>query len=69
MLRLISQVESFLCSAKQGTPEEGQKIQWPKQRVSTYHNKDEDNSLKNHNQNDTHQTSSQKFRWITKNLW
>ena len=32
--------------------------------VSTYHNKDEDNSLKNHNQNNTHQASPKKFRQI-----
>ena len=55
---MISQVESLLCSDKQGTPEEGQRIKRPKRRVLTYYNKDEDNSPKNHNQNNTHQTSS-----------
>ena len=48
---MISQVESCLCSDKQGTPEEFQRIQHPKCCVSTYHTKDEDNSRKNHNQN------------------
>ena len=50
---MISYVESFLCPDKQGTPEKGQ--------VSTNNNKDDANSLKNQNQNNTHQTSSQKF--------
>ena len=27
---MVSQVESFLCPDKQGTPEEGRTIQWPK---------------------------------------
>ena len=49
-LKMISLVESFLCPNKQGTPEEGHRIQRPK-HISTYHNKDEDNRLKNHNQN------------------
>ena len=47
-LKMISQVESFLCSDEQGTPEEGQRIQWPKHYVTTNNNKAEDNSLKNH---------------------
>ena len=47
---MISQVESFLFSDKQGTPEEGQGIQYPKHYILTYHNKDEDNSKKNPNQ-------------------
>ena len=42
---MISKVESFLCPDKQETPEEGWMIQQPK-CLSTYHNKDEDNSLK-----------------------
>ena len=42
---MISQVESFLYSDKQGTPEEGQRIQQPK-HVSTNNHKDEDNSKK-----------------------
>ena len=44
-LEMISLVESFLCSDKQGTPEEGKRIQQLKYYVSAYHNKDEDNSL------------------------
>ena len=48
-LKMIPQDESFLCSNKQGTPEEGQRIQRLKRCVSTYHNKDEDNGPKNHN--------------------
>ena len=50
---------------KQETPEEGRGIQQPKCCVSTHYNKDEDNSLKNHNQNNSHKASSQKFRQIT----
>ena len=50
---MISQVESFLWSYKQGTPEEGQRVQLLKHRISTYHNKEEDNSMKNYNQNNT----------------
>ena len=45
-------------------PEKGRRIQPPKRSVSTYHNKDEDNSPKNHNQNNADQASSQKFRQI-----
>ena len=59
-LKMISLVESFLCPDKQETPEEGQRMQWPK-CVSTNYNKDKDNSQKNHNQNNTYQASSQKF--------
>ena len=51
---MISQVESFLCPDKQGTPEEGWRIQQLKRRVSTNNNKDEGNSPKNHNQNNRH---------------
>ena len=36
----------YLGIDKQGTPEEGWRIQRPKHCVSTYHYKDEDNSLK-----------------------
>ena len=61
---MISQVESFLCPDKQWTPKEGWRIQCPK-HVSTYQNKDEDNSPKNHNQNNSRQASSQKFKQIT----
>ena len=64
--KMISQTESFLCIDKQGTLEEGWRIHWPKHCVSTYHNKDEDNSLENHNQNNTHQASFQKFQQIKK---
>ena len=60
-LKMISQVESFLCPDKQGTPEKGQRIQ-RLNVVSTYHNKDEDYSLKNHKQNNTSPASSQKFK-------
>ena len=49
-LKMISQVESFLYSDKE-TPEEGQRIQKPKHCALTYHNKNEDNSPKNYNQN------------------
>ena len=50
ILKMISLVESFLWSDKQGTPEEGQRIQQPN-HVSTNNNKDVDNSPKNHTQN------------------
>ena len=52
-LKMISQVESFLCPDKQGTPEAGRRIQQPKCCISAYHDKDEEKSLKNHNQNYT----------------
>ena len=45
------QVEAFLCLDKQRTSKEDRKIRHPKRCVSTYYNKDEDNSPKNHNQN------------------
>ena len=64
--KIISQVESFLCPYKKETLEEGWRIQQPKHCVSTNNNKDEDNSLKNHNQNNAPQASSQKFRQIIK---
>ena len=50
-LKMISQVESFLCPDKQGTPEKGRRIQRPKRWVTTKNYKDEDNSPKNHTQN------------------
>ena len=53
-LKMISQIESFLCSDKQGTPEEGRRMEWPKCCVTTNNNKDEDNNLKNHAQNIKH---------------
>ena len=59
---MISQVESFLYPNKQRTPEEGQRIQQQKHRVTTNNNEDEDNSPKNNTQNIAHQASSQKFR-------
>ena len=62
--KMISQAESFLCSDKQETPEEGQMIQRLKCCVTTNNNEDEDNSPKNHTQNIAYQTSSQKFRQI-----
>ena len=40
---MISQVESFLCPNKQGTPDEGWRIQQPKRYEK---NDDKDNSLK-----------------------
>ena len=52
----------FLFSDKQETLEEGRRLQRPKSHVSTYHNKDEDKSPKNHNQNNSHQGSSKKFK-------
>ena len=42
---MISLVESFLCPDKQGTPEEGRKIQGLSR--CERNNKDEDNSPKN----------------------
>ena len=63
-LKMISQVESFLCPYKQGMSEEGQRIQWLK-CVSTNNNKDEDNSSKNHSQNNAHQASFEKFKQIS----
>ena len=47
---MLSQVELFLYSDKQGRLEEGRKIQRPKRNILIDHNKDDDNSLKNHNQ-------------------
>ena len=61
---MISTVKSFPYSDKQGTPDESRRIQQPKHCISTYHNKDEDNSPKNNNQNNKYQASSQKFRQI-----
>ena len=58
---MISQVQSFLCPDKQETPEEGQRIQQLK-CVSTNNSKDEDKNLKNHNQNNSYQASSEKFK-------
>ena len=55
---MISQVESFLCPDKQGTPEEGQRIQRLKHCEKK--NKDEDNSPKTLTDKN-HQASSQKF--------
>ena len=43
-LKMISNIESFLCPDKQETPEEGQRIQWPKRCEKNI--KDEDNSPK-----------------------
>ena len=67
-LKMISQVELFLCLDKRGTPEEDWRIQWSKCCVSLYHNKDEDNSPKNRKQNNTNQASSQS-RVFTNGLW
>ena len=44
-LKMISQVESFLCPNKRGKTKEGWRIQWPK-RCEKKTNKDEDNSPK-----------------------
>ena len=54
---LISLVELFLYLDKQGTPEVGRWIQRPKRCVLTYHYKDEDNSPKNHNQNNIYRST------------
>ena len=50
---MISQFESFLCPDKEGIPDEGRKISPPNRCVSTNNKKkkNEDNSPKNHNQN------------------
>ena len=50
-MEMIQPGKSFLYPDKQGTPEEGWRIQQPKCCVRTNNNKDEDNSLKNHVQN------------------
>ena len=42
---MISQVDSFLCPDKQGTPEEGRSIQQPKSRVTTNNNKEKDDNI------------------------
>ena len=48
-------------SYKQRAPEEGRVIHLPKSCVSIYYNNNEDNSQKNHNQNNTFKVSSEKF--------
>ena len=48
---MTSQTKSFPCPDKQGTPEEGRSIQWPKRCVLTNNNKDGDNSPKNNTYN------------------
>ena len=63
-LKMISQVEPFLCTDKQRTTEGGWRIEWPKCCVSINNNKDKDNSLKNYTQNIAHQASFQKFRQL-----
>ena len=63
-LEIISQVESFLWLDKQGIPEKGRRIQRPKCHDSIKHYKYEDNSPKNHKQNNIHQNSFQKFGTI-----
>ena len=62
---MISQDESFLCPDKQGTPEEGQRIQRPKRCENKNNNKDEDNSPKTLTDKN-HKASSQKFRQLKK---
>ena len=57
-LKMISQVRSFPYPDKQGTPEEGWRIQLPKHCITTTYNEDEDNSLKNQIQNIVHQPTS-----------
>ena len=54
--------QSFLCAHKQGTPEEGRRIQWPK-HCEKKPNKDEDNSPKTLTDKN-HPASSQKFRQL-----
>ena len=60
-VKLISQVESFLCPDKQGTPKEGRRIQWPKHCEKN--NEGKDNSLKTLTDKN-HQASFQKFRQL-----
>ena len=48
---MISQAESFLWPDKQGTPDEGRRIQRPK-RCFTTNNNDEEKFEKNHNNSD-----------------
>ena len=48
---MISKVESFPYPDKQGTAEEGRRIQRPKRCVTTNDYKGEDNIPKNHKQN------------------
>ena len=55
--KMISQVESFLCPDKQGTPKEGWRIQRPKRCEKKY----EDNNPKALTDKN-HQASSLKFR-------
>ena len=57
-LKMISQVESFLCPDKPGTPGEGRWIHRPKRFASTNNNKDVANSPNNHPQNIAHQGPS-----------
>ena len=64
-LKMISQVESFLYPEKQGTPEEGWRIQQPKRCEKN--NKDEDNCLETLTDKN-HQASSQKF-WHIMSLY
>ena len=59
---MISQGELFLCPDKQGTPEEGRRIQRPKRCITTNSNKKADNSPKNNTQKIAHQASSKKFK-------
>ena len=54
-----SLIETSLYSDKQGTPEEGWRIQWPKRCATKYH-KDEDNNPKI--QHKTYQALSKKIR-------
>ena len=62
---MISHVESFLCPDKQGTLEEGWRIQQLKRCEKN--NKDEDNSPKTLTDKN-HQALSQKFRRFNKTL-
>ena len=50
--QMISEVESFLCSDKDGTPQEGQRILQLKPCALIYNNKNEENCSKNHTPND-----------------
>ena len=61
--KMTSQVEAFLCPDKQGTPEEGRKIQQLKRWEKN--DKDEDNSPKTLTDKN-HKASSQKFRQLVK---
>ena len=59
---MISHIESILYSDKEETSVEGQRIQHLKY-VLIYYNKDEDNSPKNYNQNNSYISKIQTDCW------